>query len=117
MGCYEISLGDTLGNTSPSEISNILDSIKMSVPVEVLAGHYHNTYGMALANVMVSLDSGVRIFDSSVGGLGGCPFAPGAAGNLPTEDLVYMLNNMGMETGIDYEEVKNIARNINSMFE
>ena len=114
-GCYEISLGDTLGNTNPIEISKLLDSIKTTVPVEVLAGHYHNTYGMALANVMVSLDSGVRIFDSSVGGLGGCPFAPGAAGNLSTEDLVYMLNGLGMETGIDYDKVKEIGKSINKM--
>ena len=92
-----------------------MDILTQVVPVNILAGHYHNTYGMALANVMVSLDAGIRIFDSSIGGLGGCPFAPGAAGNVPTEDLVFMLNRMGMNTGINYDQVKNVVQYVRGL--
>lgn len=101
MGCYEISLGDTIGTGTPSKTRQLIDIVSQSVPRDKLAGHFHDTYGQALANVYASLLEGVSVFDSSVAGLGGCPYAPGASGNLASEDLVYMLEGMGIETGID----------------
>ncbi|MCU7997893.1 hydroxymethylglutaryl-CoA lyase [Shewanella sp. SM95] len=101
MGCYEISLGDTIGVGTPQKARRMLQTVAERVPVEKLALHFHDTYGQALANILACLDLGVRVFDSSVAGLGGCPYAKGASGNLATEDLVYMLHGMGFETGID----------------
>lgn len=101
LGCYEISLGDTIGVGTPGTVRTMLQEVLRHVPANKLAGHYHDTYGQGLANVLVSLDLGIRVFDSSVGGLGGCPFAHGATGNLATEDLVYMLHGSGYETGVD----------------
>jgi hydroxymethylglutaryl-CoA lyase len=101
MGCYEISLGETLGVATPSDISRLLDHLCLSLKSEDLALHCHDTYGQALVNVYTALPYGLRTFDASVGGLGGCPYAPGASGNLATEDLVYMLEGLSIRTGID----------------
>ena len=100
-GCYEVSLGDTIGVGTPRQTLDMLRVVSGEVPIESLAGHFHDTYGQALANIYASLEFGVRVFDSSIGGLGGCPYAPGALGNVSTEDLVYMLNGMEVETGVD----------------
>ena len=104
-GCYEISLGDTIGQGTPETIAKMLDAVCDVVPADKLAGHYHDTSGRAISNIEVSLEKGVRTFDSSVGGLGGCPFAPGAAGNVATGSVVEMLNSKGFETGIDMEKL------------
>lgn len=101
MGCYEISLGDTLGRGRPEAIAAMLKAVAEVVPVEKLAGHYHDTGGRALESVEVSLDCGVRVFDAAVGGLGGCPYAPGAAGNVATEAVDDRLVALGYETGLD----------------
>lgn len=101
MGVYEISLGETIGVATPPPLLCMLESVARRVPIEKLAGHYHDTYGMAIANVHASYEFGLRVFDSSVGGLGGCPYANGAAGNVATEDIVYLLQGLGVETGID----------------
>jgi len=100
-GCYEISLGDTIGQGTPETIASMLDAVIERVPAERLAGHYHDTSGRALANIEVSLEKGLRTFDSSVGGLGGCPYAPGAAGNVATQSVVELVEEKGFETGID----------------
>ncbi|MCL1090926.1 hydroxymethylglutaryl-CoA lyase [Shewanella profunda] len=105
MGCYEISLGDTIGVGTPQKAHRMLQTVAERVPVEKLALHFHDTYGQALANILACLDLGVRVFDASVAGLGGCPYAKGASGNLATEDLVYMLHGMGLETGIDLQKL------------
>lgn len=104
-GCYEISLGDTIGIGTPSRGAKLFRSVSAKVPVHSLAAHFHDTYGQALANVHAVLSEGVAVFDASVSGLGGCPYAPGAAGNVATEDLVYMLDGMGIETGIDLDRL------------
>ena len=101
MGCYEVSLGDTIGVGTPASIQRMLEAVAKRVPVDRLAGHYHDTYGMAVANVFASLEMGVAVFDASVGGLGGCPYAPGAKGNVSTVPLVRMLAAAGWETGLD----------------
>ncbi len=105
MGCYEISLGDTIGVGTPASVARMLDEVTLLVPVERLAGHYHDTYGMALANIYASLERGVAVFDASVAGLGGCPYAAGASGNVATEDVVYLMNGLGLETGIDLDRL------------
>ena len=105
-GCQEVSLGDTIGVAVPSQVTDVLGKVREAgVPIERIALHMHDTRGTALANVVEGLREGVRVFDSSAGGLGGCPYAPGAAGNLATEDLVYLLHAMGWETGIDLGKV------------
>lgn len=101
----EISLGDTIGAATPVHVAQVINLLSKNVGLEKLALHFHDTRGGALANVLVGLESGIRIFDSSLGGLGGCPYAPGASGNLATEDLVYMLHGMNIETGIDLEKL------------
>ena len=101
MGCYEISLGDTIGQGRPETIAAMLDAVLAVVPADRLAGHYHDTAGRALANIEVSLDKGVRVFDAAVGGLGGCPYAPGAAGNVATEAVHDRLVALGFDTGLD----------------
>ncbi|MEP2532821.1 hydroxymethylglutaryl-CoA lyase [Shimia sp.] len=100
-GCYEISLGDTIGQATPESISAMLDAVLQEVPAEQLAGHYHDTSGRALINIEASLDKGLRVFDAAVGGLGGCPYAPGAAGNVATEAVHARLVALGYETGLD----------------
>ncbi len=101
MGCYEVSLGDTIGVGNPATITRMIEACARVVPIETLAGHYHDTYGMAIANIYASLMQGMAVFDASVAGLGGCPYAKGASGNVATEDVVYLLNGLGIETGID----------------
>lgn len=100
-GCYEISLGDTIGVGTPVAAQAMIAKVAERVPVAHLAGHFHDTCGQALANILAALQMGVAVFDASVSGLGGCPYAPGATGNVATEDLLYMLNGMGIETGVD----------------
>ncbi|WP_298233082.1 hydroxymethylglutaryl-CoA lyase [uncultured Azohydromonas sp.] len=103
LGSYEVSLGDTIGVGTPASIVRMLDAVARRVPVRHLAGHYHDTYGMAIANVHASYEFGLRSFDSSVSGLGGCPYAKGASGNVATEDVVYLLHGLGAQTGIDLD--------------
>ncbi|TAK37444.1 MAG: hydroxymethylglutaryl-CoA lyase [Betaproteobacteria bacterium] len=110
MGCYEVSLGDTIGVGTPAKIQAMIEACAERVPIEKLAGHYHDTYGQALANIYASLELGVATFDASVAGLGGCPYAAGASGNVATEDVVYLLNGLGIESGIDLERVVAIGQ-------
>ena len=105
IGCHEISLGDTTGVGTPKQTTALLQAVSKQVPLESLTAHFHDTYGQALANIHASLEFGVRSFDASVSGLGGCPYAPGALGNVATEDLVYMLHGMGYETGVDLRKL------------
>jgi hydroxymethylglutaryl-CoA lyase len=109
MGCYEISLGDTIGVGTPGAIAKMLDEVLKVAPADKFAVHTHDTYGQALANILCSLDYGIRTFDSSIAGLGGCPYAPGAKGNVATEDVVYMLHGSGYDTGIDLKELIHIG--------
>ena len=105
MGCYEVSLGDSIGTGTPAATQRMIEACAKRVPIERLAGHYHDTYGQAIANVYASLEVGVATFDSSVAGLGGCPYAAGATGNVATEDLLYLLHGLGIETGVDLGRV------------
>ncbi len=105
MGCYEVSLGDTIGVGTPAKTQAMIEAVAKVIPVAKLAGHYHDTYGQALANIYASLEMGVATFDSSVSGLGGCPYAAGASGNVATEDVLYMLQGLGIETGVDLDRV------------
>jgi hydroxymethylglutaryl-CoA lyase len=104
-GCHEVSIGDTIGVAVPTQVTDVLSRLSRAVPKGRLAVHFHDTRGTALANVLASLQAGIGVVDSSAGGLGGCPYAPGAAGNLATEDLLYMLHGMGVETGVDLPQV------------
>jgi hydroxymethylglutaryl-CoA lyase len=110
MGCYEISLGDTIGVGTPGRAKAMIEACARRVPVERLAGHYHDTYGQALANIYASLELGVTTFDASIAGLGGCPYAKGATGNVATEDVVYMLHGMGIATGVDLDRLVGIGQ-------
>ena len=110
MGCYEVSLGDTIGTGTPAKTRAMTEACAADVPMEKLAGHYHDTYGQALANIYASLELGVRTFDASIAGLGGCPYAAGASGNVATEDVVYMMNGMGVRTGVDLDKLVEIGR-------
>ncbi|HZX30286.1 MAG TPA: hydroxymethylglutaryl-CoA lyase [Rhodocyclaceae bacterium] len=101
MGCYEVSLGDTIGVGTPTSVSCLIEACTRHLPMAKLAGHYHDTYGMAIANIYASLQMGMAVFDSSVAGLGGCPYAKGASGNVATEDVVYLLDGLGIHTGVD----------------
>lgn len=101
LGCYEISLGDTIGVGTPSKAREMLRAVAANIPPAHLAMHFHDTYGQALANLYAGMEEGVRVIDAAAGGLGGCPYAPGATGNVATEDVVYMLEGMGIKTGID----------------
>ena len=103
MGCYEISLGDTIGTGTPGKIQAMLSTVAIAVPMEKLAVHFHDTYGQALANLYAALELGAATIDSSVAGLGGCPYAKGASGNVATEDVVYLLNGLGIETGVNLD--------------
>jgi hydroxymethylglutaryl-CoA lyase len=105
MGCYEVSLGDTIGAGTPLACRRMLDAAARRVPLAALAGHYHDTFGMAAANIYASLEAGVAVFDSSVAGLGGCPYSPGASGNVATEDVVWLMNGLGIETGVDLDRL------------
>ena len=117
VGCYEISLGDTIGHGTPERIDAMLGAVLDVVPADKLAGHYHDTKGRALENIEVSLERGLRVFDASVGGLGGCPYAPGAKGNVATERVLDLLSAKGFETGIDparLAEAANFAKTLRS---
>jgi len=105
MGCYEVSLGDTIGVGTPKKIRAVIEAVAKKVPIARIGGHYHDTYGQALANIYASLELGVKTFDSSVAGLGGCPYAKGATGNVATEDVIYMLDGLGIDTGVDLEKL------------
>lgn len=109
LGCYEISLGDTIGVGTPYPTQSLLQVVRKSVSVEQLAVHFHDTYGQALANIYVALENGIAVIDSSVGGLGGCPYAKGASGNVATEDVLYMLDGMQIRTGIDLQKMINVS--------
>ena len=109
MGCYEISLADTIGSGTPDQVGKMLDAVLNELPADRLAGHFHDTNGRALENIAVSLEKGLRVFDSSVGGLGGCPYAPGATGNVATEAVVEMVESMGYETGLDSTKLSQVA--------
>jgi hydroxymethylglutaryl-CoA lyase len=114
MGCYEVSLGDTIGVGTPASVGRMLEACARAVPIGKLAGHYHDTYGMAIANIYASLQMGMATFDSSVAGLGGCPYAKGASGNVATEDVVYLMHGLGIETGIDLAKLAAIGDWISS---
>jgi hydroxymethylglutaryl-CoA lyase len=110
MGCYEVSLGDTIGTGTPGKTKAMIEACARRVPLERLAGHYHDTYGQALANIYASLEMGVATFDASVAGLGGCPYAAGASGNVATEDVIYMLHGLGVRTGVDLDQLVEIGQ-------
>ncbi|UCD69229.1 MAG: hydroxymethylglutaryl-CoA lyase [Betaproteobacteria bacterium] len=109
MGCYEISLGDTVGMGTPAKTQKMIEAVCAHVPVEKLGGHFHDTYGQAIANILASMEMGMATFDSSVAGLGGCPYSPGATGNVASEDVLYMLDGMGIETGVDMDTLLDAA--------
>jgi len=117
MGCYEISLGDTIGVGTPRQAVAMLQAVAAEVPLSKLAVHFHDTRGTALANIYACIEAGVRVVDASVGGLGGCPYAKGATGNVATEDLVYLLHGLGFETGVDLEALCEVARWISGELE
>jgi len=110
MGAYEVSVSDTIGIAHPAQVPRVLDAVTREVPLERIALHFHDTRGTALANVLAALDYGVSTFDASAGGLGGCPYAPGATGNLATEDLLYMLDGYGIDTGVSLDKVLAASR-------
>jgi hydroxymethylglutaryl-CoA lyase len=110
LGCYEISLGDTIGVGTPKKAAQMLRSVSEEVPMSALAVHFHDTYGQALANILACLDEGVRVIDSAVSGTGGCPYAHGASGNVATEDVAYMLEGLGMSTGVDLGKLVETGR-------
>jgi hydroxymethylglutaryl-CoA lyase len=109
MGCYEVSLGDTIGVGTPLKTYDLLRALKAEIPVSTLAVHFHDTYGQALANILIALQEGITVIDSAAGGLGGCPYAKGASGNVATEDVLYMLKGMGINTGVDIQGVVKAA--------
>ena len=109
MGCYEISLGDTLGIGTPTKTKKMFSACIEAVGIDNLAVHFNDTYGQALANILACLDLGVKVIDTSVGGLGGCPYAPGARGNVATEDVLFMLDGMGLETGVEIDKICNAS--------
>lgn len=109
MGCYEISLGDTIGTGTPEKTRAMIELVARRVPLKKLAGHYHDTFGMAIANIYASLQMGVSVFDASVGGLGGCPYANGASGNVASEDVVWLLQGLGIDCGVDLDRLVDTA--------
>ncbi|MDO8958976.1 MAG: hydroxymethylglutaryl-CoA lyase [Rhodocyclaceae bacterium] len=109
MGCYEISLGDTIGMGTPEKARAMIEQTARRVPLKKLAGHYHDTFGMAIANIYASLQMGVSVFDASIGGLGGCPYAKGASGNVATEDVVWLLQGLGIDCGVDLDRLVDTA--------
>lgn len=115
LGCYEISLGDTIGVGTPAKAKEMLRAVAANIPAAKLAMHFHDTYGQALANLYAGLEEGVRIIDAAAGGLGGCPYAPGATGNVATEDVVYMLEGMGVRTGIDMDKLLAATNEMSSL--
>ncbi|MCB1645084.1 MAG: hydroxymethylglutaryl-CoA lyase [Pseudomonadales bacterium] len=109
MGCFEVSLGDTIGRGTPAKAKRLIETVSLQADTSKLAAHFHNTYGQAIANLYAVLEAGVRVIDSSVAGLGGCPYAQGATGNVATEDVLYLLDGLGMNTGIDMEKMLDAA--------
>lgn len=114
MGCYEISISDTIGVGTPGKVKTVIETVAEDVPIGALAGHFHDTYGQALVNIYAALECGVSVIDSSVAGLGGCPYAKGATGNVATEDVLFMLNGLGIETGVDMDALLEASRYISS---
>jgi hydroxymethylglutaryl-CoA lyase len=112
MGCYEISLGDTIGVGTPLKTRALIEACLLVIPSSQLAVHFHDTYGQALANILTAIQLGIRVIDSSVAGLGGCPYAKGASGNVASEDVVYMLHNMGISTGIDLHKLIQVGQSM-----
>ncbi len=112
LGCYEVSLGDTIGTGTPFKARAMLETVARHVPIDALAIHFHDTYGQALPNILACLETGVSVIDSSAAGLGGCPYAGGASGNVATEDLIYMLDGMGVQTGVDLQKVVAAGRSM-----
>jgi hydroxymethylglutaryl-CoA lyase len=110
IGVYEVSVGDTIGVAVPTQVKNYIQTLKKDFPIDKLAMHFHDTRGMALTNILVSLEEGIKVFDSSAGGLGGCPYAKGATGNVATEDVWYLLQSMGLETGIDISKLAEASK-------
>lgn len=117
IGCYEVSLGETIGTATPDRVKKVWDACLATTDANLLAGHFHNTYGMAIANIYQSLQQGIRVFDSSIAGLGGCPYAKGASGNVSTEDLYYLLSNMGLNTGINLDTLMTASQNISQVLQ
>lgn len=115
MGCYEVSLGDTIGTGTAGATRRLFDVVGAQVPRDKLAGHFHDTYGQAIANIYASLLEGINVFDSSIAGLGGCPYAKGASGNVATEDVLYLLNGLGIETGIDLDALMRAGQQISTL--
>ncbi|CRM75690.1 Hydroxymethylglutaryl-CoA lyase YngG [Pseudomonas sp. 37 R 15] len=115
MGCYEVSLGDTIGTGTAGATRRLFEVVGAQVPRDKLAGHFHDTYGQAIANIYASLLEGIQVFDSSIAGLGGCPYAKGASGNVATEDVVYLLNGLGIDTGIDLERLIGAGQQISQV--
>lgn len=109
MGIHELSLGDTIGVANPKQVQEVLEVLLKRFPADQIAMHFHDTRGTALANILASLDMGISIFDGSVGGIGGCPYAPGASGNMATDDLIYMLDGMGIESGVSLDKILSAA--------
>jgi hydroxymethylglutaryl-CoA lyase len=110
LGCYQVSLGDTIGVANPRQVRDVLSRVLAEIPAPEVAVHFHDTRGTALANILVSVEMGITTVDAALGGLGGCPYAPGASGNVATEDVVYMLEGMGVRTGIDLDKLVDCAR-------
>jgi len=110
LGCYQISLGDTIGVANPRQVRDVLSRVLAEIPKPEIAVHFHDTRGTALANILVSVEMGITTVDAALGGLGGCPYAPGASGNVATEDVVYMLEGMGVRTGVDLDKLVDCAR-------
>ncbi len=115
LGCYEVSLGDTIGTATPELITRMLQAVLQQVPAEKLAGHYHDTNNLALDNIQASLELGIRTFDSAVGGLGGCPYAPGAKGNVSTDSVIQLLHKLGYHTGVDGEKLATVRAYLKSL--
>lgn len=114
LGCYEVSLGETIGTATPGRVQAMLDAVSAAVPRERLAVHFHDTYGQALANLMAALERGIAVADSSVAGLGGCPYAKGATGNVASEDVLYLLDGLGIRTGVDLAKLAETGRFISA---
>jgi isopropylmalate/homocitrate/citramalate synthase len=115
LGAYEVAVSDTIGIAHPGQVPDVVGEVSRRIPLAQIALHFHDTRGTALVNVLAGLQSGITAFDASAGGLGGCPYAPGAAGNLATEDLLYMLDGLGIETGVSIEGVMEASRAIEPM--
>jgi hydroxymethylglutaryl-CoA lyase len=115
MGCYQISLGDTIGVANPRQVRDVLSRVLAETPIDAVAVHFHDTRGTALANILVAVEMGVTTVDAALGGLGGCPYAPGASGNVATEDVVYMLEEMGVKTGVDLDRLIDCSRLASSL--